>query len=112
MAWYCPTLTSKINKGDAAVFITNVKPSTCPKPCIDKLLTDKYSKCYQDKALKAHNVKRALHKVPALTLDIDTAKRAQLYAANLANGITPTVPTTEKCGVNTWNADTVVNAKN
>lgn len=40
------------------------------------------------------------------------AKRAQLYAANLANGVTPTVATNEICGYNEWNAPTIVDAKN
>jgi len=76
MAWYCPSGKAGINVGDAAAYKAAVKPDTCPKTCEDDVAGDGYRKCYQPLGLAAHNAKRAIHKVPALVLDYDVAKRA------------------------------------
>jgi hypothetical protein len=76
MAWYCPSGKTGINVGDASAYVKAVKDSTCEKACNDDLAKDLYSKCYNPKAVKAHNAKRDLHKVPKLEMDIDIAKRA------------------------------------
>jgi hypothetical protein len=55
--------------------------------------------------LNEHNVKRTIHKVNALSLDIDIAKRAQTYSKALSDDSAYTIPSSEKCSVNTWKAD-------
>lgn len=110
MAWYCPSGSKPgINYGGAAAYTTAVKPDTCPKPCNDDLTTDRYSKCYNPKALKAHNAKRSAHKVRNLVLDIDVAKRAQALAESCANSGACT-SSTEPCGVNVATASTTTEA--
>jgi hypothetical protein len=75
IAWYCPgrQATNGINSSN---YSKNVKPSTCPKTCKDKLNEDKFRICYQSEALKAHNDRRKYHIVPDLEIDYDLAKKA------------------------------------
>jgi len=112
MAWYCPSGTTGINVGDASAYLAKIKPDTCEKPCLDDLVSDGYSKCYQPKGLEAHNAKRRIHRVPDLELDIDVAKRAQDLADSLAVSAdgTMTVPSTEGCGWNKALADDATEA--
>jgi hypothetical protein len=112
MAWYCPSGTTGINVGDASAYLAKIKPDTCEKPCVDDLVLDGYSKCYQPKGLEAHNAKRRIHRVPDLELDIDVAKRAQDLADSLAVSVdgTMTVPSTEGCGWNKALADDATEA--
>lgn len=61
MAWYCPsdkTAKTGINRGDNATYKKAINKSTCEKKCVDNLVADNFSKCYQEDALKAHNEKR------------------------------------------------------
>jgi hypothetical protein len=82
LAWYCPGPTAdkpsygvnaprdKITDGQyieadyAANYAKSVKDSNCKKKCENDLVKDRYAKCYQDKALVAHNKKRDEHRVP------------------------------------------------
>jgi len=77
MAWYCPSGgSSGINMGGVNAYTINVKPDSCPKPCKDNIAIDLYSRCYNPKAVTAHNAKRTKHRVPDLQLDVAIAKRA------------------------------------
>ena len=77
MAWYCSmNASSRINQGDSVAFIDHVKSEECPKKCVPNVEKDKYDECFNQLIVTAHNVKRAAHRVPALSLDIELAKRA------------------------------------
>jgi hypothetical protein len=106
VAWYCPSGSTGINAGS---YLTNVARDTCPKKCKDDLANDRFLKCYQDVAAAAHNARRKEHRVPALTIDYDLAKRAQAHAHHYAGapGAT-TVP--KNCYLNYWKAPTLAAA--
>jgi hypothetical protein len=84
IAWYCD---AKGNVGGADDFKANVG-ARCDK--------DTYNKCYAERALKAHKLKRKYHEAhtPEIKLDIANSKELQLAMnANNYDGAAPSAKT-------------------
>lgn len=103
LAWYCPLESGKMQVNSLGNYGTNVvAKAACVRKCKDDYSSDKFYKCYQDEAVKAHNEKRRVHGVPEFKIDYDLAKEAQYKAENYVSTM-KRVTKDPSCYMNYWN---------
>lgn len=109
IAWYCPSMTrpkptpSLTTKENQENVCKN--DGTCTDPTFLCTRTG-YDKCYNDKAIKAHNDLRVKHCADKYTVDVDMAKEMQKLLDNNQRATTEAERSTKykKCQENFFQA--------